>query len=337
MKIKLLLVLFVIINLAVLYILINNDADTKKNQLVLAYFPNVSHILPIIGTSINIFSNHMNDIEIKTKLFESGPQVIESLFSKSIDVAYVGPGPSINGFIKSDKYGIKIISNAASGGISFISHPESNISSISDLAEKRIAVQQIGNTQDISLRTYLHENELKPVEKGGSVYILNISNSDIYTLFSKNEIDAAWVSEPWATILIQDLHGVRLLQEHDLWPEKKFSSVLLIARADYSYNNESSIQNLINSNMETINWINAHPNKTKLIFDEFLYDFMGHSLTSEIISTSLSNILISMDDLNSSIYVFAERAYELGYLGRQKYDLTGIFYWDLGIASVMIR
>ena len=140
MKIKLLFVLFMIINLVVVSVLINNNIDTQ-NQLILAYFPNVGHILPIVGTETNIFSNNMNNLEIQEKLFESGPQVIESLFSKSVDVAYVGPGPSINGFIKSDKHGIKIISNAASGGISFVSHPESNITSISDLSGKRIAAQ----------------------------------------------------------------------------------------------------------------------------------------------------------------------------------------------------
>ena len=41
------------------------------------------------------------EIKIETKLFDSGPQVIESIFANSIDVAYVGPGPVINGFLKS--------------------------------------------------------------------------------------------------------------------------------------------------------------------------------------------------------------------------------------------
>jgi NitT/TauT family transport system substrate-binding protein len=87
--------------------------------------------------------------------------------------------------------------------------------------------------------------------------------------------------------------------------------------------------------METINWINTNPNKIEMIFDEFLYDFMGHSLDEEIINVSLSNILISTDPMNSSIYTFAEHAYELGYLGRQKYDLTGIFYLALDTARMM--
>ena len=32
-----------------------------------------------------------DQIKIEIKLFDSGPQVIESIFARSIDVAYVGP------------------------------------------------------------------------------------------------------------------------------------------------------------------------------------------------------------------------------------------------------
>ena len=42
-------------------------------------------------------------------MFDSGPQVIESIFANSIDIAYVGPGPAINGFLKSEKQDVKIL------------------------------------------------------------------------------------------------------------------------------------------------------------------------------------------------------------------------------------
>ena len=51
---------------------------------------------------------------------------------------------------------------------------------------------------------------------------LNISNPDIYTLFAKGDIAGAWVPEPWATMLVQDLDGVRLFNEEKLWPNEQF-------------------------------------------------------------------------------------------------------------------
>jgi len=250
-------------------------------------------------------------------------QVIESLFANSMDIGYVGPGPAINGFIKSNKE-VKILAGAASGGASFIIHPNSDLKSVEDFPGKRIAAPQIGNSQDVSLRNYLFENGLKPVEKGGSVYVLNISNPDIYTLFVKGEIDAAWVPEPWATILVQELGGVRLFFEEDLWPEKKFASVLLIGRTDYLEKNPQIIQKWLESHTETVNWINENPEKTEIIFNQFMKKTLGQSYPSNIIKEALSNLEITSDPIEDSIYIFAERADSLGYLGREGYELDGL-------------
>ena len=263
---------------------------------------------------------------IETKIFDNGPPVIESIFAGSIDIAYVGPGPAINGFLKSEKQDVKILAGAASGGASFVVHPDSKINSAEDFFGKRIAAPQIGNTQDVSLRHYLSENGLKPAEKGGSVVVLNIANPDIYTLFVKGEIDGAWVPEPWATILIQELNGKRLFFEEDLWPEKKFATVLLIGRTTYIEEHPKIIENWIASHDQTVLWINENPKESEIIFNQFMKKTFGQSLPEQIISESLTNLEITSDPLDESIYIFAERADSLGYLGRHGYDLEGIFY-----------
>ena len=191
-------------SLLIVGIIVNSDETTHENKIRVAYFPNINHAIPIIGMEKGIFQDQIgNNTVIESMLFDAGPQVIESIFAGSIDIAYVGPGPAINGFLKSENHNVKILSGAASGGTSFIVHPNSKINSVADFGGKRIAAPQIGNTQDISLRNYLSENGLKPAEKGGSVIVLNVPNPDIYTLFAKGDIDAAWVPEPTATILVQ--------------------------------------------------------------------------------------------------------------------------------------
>ena len=298
-----------------------------ENKIRVAYFPNIGHVVPIVGIETGIFSKGLgNDTKIETKLFDSGPQVIESIFAKSIDVAYVGPGPTINGFLKSEKLDVKILAGAASGGASLVIHPNSQINSVEDFPSKRIAAPQIGNTQDVSLRHYLLEHGLKPAEKGGSVVVFNIPNPDIYTLFVKGEIDAAWVPEPWATILVEELGGKRLFYEEELWPENQFASVLLIGRTDYIKENPQIIRKWIDSHDESVNWINSNSKESELIFNQFLEKTFGQSLPEKIVSESLSNLEITSDAINESIYIFAERADELGYLGRDGYDLEGIFY-----------
>ena len=317
----------VIVAIAIIITSFSNSDQINQDKIRVAFFPSIGHIIPIVGLEEKIFEKGIGEEkQIETKLFDSGPQVIESIFSGSIDIAYVGPGPIINGFLKSDGKDIKILSGAASGGASFIIQPNSGLESLENFDGKRIASPQISNSQDVSLRHYLESHGLKSVENGGTVFVLNISNPDIYTLFAKGDIDGAWVPEPWATILVQELDGIRLFNEEKLWPNEEFASVLLIARTEYLENNPETVQKWIESHEKTVTWINSNPNKSKSLFSNFLIDYMGKSLPTKIIDESFSNITITSDPIKNSIIIFAERADSLEYLGRSGYNLDGIFY-----------
>ena len=306
-----------------------SSVNYSENNIRVACFPSVVHAVPIIGMETQTFANNLNaDLDIQVKIFDSGPQVIESIFSNSVDIAYVGPGPVINGFLKSDGNDLKILAGAASGGASFVIQKNSGLDLIENYSGKRIAAPQISNTQDVSLRHYLAENGLITAEKGGDVFVLNIANPDIYTLFAKGDIDGAWVPEPWATMLVEELGGVRLFDENEFWPENQFSSVLLIGRSDYIEKNPEIIKKWINANEKTVQWINNHPDESKKLYNEFLNSYMGRTLPQNIVEKSFSNIIITSEPLENSVYTFAERADALGYLGRDGYTLDGIFYHE---------
>ena len=306
-----------------------SSVNYSENNIRVAFFPSVVHAVPIIGMETQTFANNLNaDLDIQVKIFDSGPQVIESIFSNSVDIAYVGPGPVINGFLKSDGNDLKILAGAASGGASFVIQKNSGLDLIENYSGKRIAAPQISNTQDVSLRHYLAENGLITAEKGGDVFVLNIANPDIYTLFAKGDIDGAWVPEPWATMLVEELDGVRLFDENEFWPENQFSSVLLIGRSDYIEKNPEIIKKWINANEKTAQWINNHPDESKKLYNEFLNSYMGRTLPQNIVEKSFSNIIITSETLENSVYTFAERADALGYLGRDGYSLDGLFYHE---------
>jgi len=303
--------------------------NVSENKIRVAFFPSIVHAVPIVGIENQTFANNLgDDMEIEIKVFDSGPQVIESIFSNSVDVAYVGPGPVINGFLKSDGNDLKILAGAANGGASFIIQKDSGLDSIENFSGKRVAAPQISNTQDVSLRHYLAENGLKSAEKGGDVFVLNISNPDIYTLFAKGDIDGAWVPEPWATMLVEELNGVRLFDENQFWPGNQFSSVLLIGRADYIEKNPDIVKKWINANKKTADWINQNPEDSKTLYNDFMKSHMGKTLPEKIVEESFSYIIITSEPLQNSVYIFAERADSLGYLGRDGYSLDGIFYHE---------
>ncbi|MDC0199887.1 ABC transporter substrate-binding protein [Candidatus Nitrosopelagicus sp.] len=318
-----------IIGIIALIGLTQASIDDSQNKIRVAFFPSILHAVPIVGMETQTFADNLDDdLDIEVKIFDSGPQVIESIFSNSVDIAYVGPGPVINGFLKSDGNDLQILAGAANGGASYVIQKNSGLELIENYSGKRVAAPQISNTQDVSLRHYLAENGLKPAEKGGDIFVLNIANPDIYTLFAKGDIDGAWVPEPWATMLVEELDGIRLFDENEFWPENQFSSVLLIGRSDYIEKNPEIIKKWINANKQTVQWINNHPDESKKLYNEFLKSYMGRTLPENIVEKSFSNIIITSEPLENSVHTFAERADTLGYLGRDGYTLDGIFYHE---------
>ena len=317
-----------VVLLSVLGVALSTSETTHDAKLRIAYFPNIGHAIPIVGMENGFFQDGLGDqIKIETRVFDSGPPAIESLFADSVDLAYVGPGPAINGFLNSENNNVQILAGAASGGSSFIVHPNSEITTGADFAGKKIAAPQIGNTQDVSLRNYLSENKLKTADKGGSVIVYNIPNPDIYTLFVKGDIDGAWVAEPWVTILETEVDGKRLFHEEELWPDNEFASVLLIGNVDYVENNKQVVQNFLSAHHETMLWINENPKDTRIAFNNFLDSHLGQSLSDDVVDIALSNLQITDDPKSDSVFSFAEKADTLGYLGRNGYDLSGIFYY----------
>jgi NitT/TauT family transport system substrate-binding protein len=299
--------------------------ETDQNQVRIVYFANISHAVPIIGIENGYFADHLGDTKIKTRIVDSGPEAVEALFANSADLAYVGPAPFVNGYVKSDANGIKLLSGAAYNGASFVIQSNSDISGPADLAGKKIAAPLIGNTQDVSLRNYLAKNGLKPAEKGGNVIIYNIANAEINTLFAKGEIDAAWVPEPTATMLVVNHKGKRLFQEQELWPEKRFPSVILIGRTSYIAEHPEVVQKWLSAQNIAIDWINQNPDKTESTYIKFFKEHTGKNLDKNLVHESFSNIVYDSKVDVESIKIFAQRAYSLGYLGRNGYNLDDIY------------
>lgn len=297
----------------------------SNDKLRIAYFANIGHLAPIVGLEQELFSKALSDVrDVDVYLFDSGPQAIESLFANSIDLAYVGPGPAINGYVKSDGK-LRILTGSASGGTSLIGIDES-IKNIADLDGEKVSSPQLGNTQDISLRHNLKENGLKGTRFGGTVTIHNVANPDTYTLFAKGDIDAAWVPEPWATILVRELNGTRVFREEMLWPDERFASVVLVGKSEYIEKNEDVVKRWIQVHKQVISWINENPLEAKEIFHSFMYKTYGKTIPDYIIDEAMNNLEITSELNKESIITFAQRADELGYLGRDGYDLEKIFW-----------
>jgi len=149
---------------------------------------------------------------------QCGTTAIESIFADAVDATFVGPSPTINGYIKSRGEKFVIVAAAASGGAGLVVRQDSGIRSEKDFGGKTIATPQLGNTQDIAARVWLADKGYRLLERGGNVSLIPLSNPDQLTMFKKKQIDGAWTVEPWLARLEVEGGGELLLERKSLWP-----------------------------------------------------------------------------------------------------------------------
>jgi NitT/TauT family transport system substrate-binding protein len=257
--------------------------------------------------------------------FTAGPSEIEALFANSVDIGYIGPGPAINGFLKSHGKALKIVAGASSGGAGLVVRADSGVTDIKSLAGKRVAVPQTGGTQDISLRHALQAAGLNSTDKGGTVNVLPVTPADTLTLFAKKELDAAWVTEPWISRLISEGHGSLKVDERDLWPGKKFATTVVIVRTEFLKDHPDIVARFLGAHVETVDWIAAHPEDTVKIVGAKIKQISGKSLPDDIIKSALSRTDFTYDPLRESVFTFADWSRNLGYQSDDKSALADLF------------
>ena len=94
-----------------------SPAGSGPVELRLGYFPNVTHATAIVGVEEGFFADALGeDVKLTTATFNAGPAAVEALFSDAVDAAYIGPNPTVNGFVQSSGDAVRVVSGAASGG-----------------------------------------------------------------------------------------------------------------------------------------------------------------------------------------------------------------------------
>lgn len=308
--------------------------DSGPTTLRLGYFANVTHAVPLVGLNNGIFEEELgSNVTVEDKTFNAGPDVITALFAGEIDASYIGPNPAVNGYIQSDGNDVRIVSGAASGGALLI--VQQDINSPSDLAGKKLATPQLGNTQDVALRAWLQTVGLKDNLNGGNVQVIPQTNADSLTSFSEGRIDGAWVPEPWATRLIQEGGGKVLIDEKELWPDGKFATTLLILRTGFLNDHPDVVQKLVSASVKTVQWIDDNPDEAKQLTNDQIAEITSKGLAAEVIDAAWENIEFTFDPVAESVRTSADHAYELGLL-QDEPVLTNLF--DLSILNrVLIK
>lgn len=310
------------------------------------YFPNLTHAQAMIGAARGDFAAALNayaatddaipdDIKIEFTVFNAGPSAVEALLANAIDLIYVGPNPSVNGFIRSKGQALQVVAGCCSGGAVMVVRPDSGITCAAILHGKHLATPQLGNTQDVALRHYLASNGLKTTEQGGSVRLTPIANPDILALFRRGEIDGAWVPEPWGARLIIEGGGEIFINETEQWPGGQFCTALVAVNRQFADRYPELVKVWLKTHVELTLWVRENPDAAKAIVNSEIARLTGNHLPQDVLDSAFERLTITYDPLPHTLEEMAQRAYSMGFLGDTEPNLTG--YCNLEILNEILR
>jgi NitT/TauT family transport system substrate-binding protein len=268
--------------------------------LRLGYFPNVTHAPAIVGVEEKIFEKALGkNVTLDLHTFNSGTEALQAIQAGALDASYIGPSPTITAWTKLNK-GVKIISGAASGGAYFVVAP--SINSAADLKGKVVASPQLGNTQDVALRTWLKSKGLSTdTSGGGDVQIRPQDNATTLNAFKTGELVGAWVPEPWATRLVNEGGGKILVDEADLWPKGQYVTTQLIVTTSFLKDHKDVVQKLVNGQVEANEFIKTNPFDAQTDVSNNIASVTGKAIPGDLVIASFKNIEFTDDPIASSL------------------------------------
>jgi NitT/TauT family transport system substrate-binding protein len=261
------------------------------SELRLGYFPNVTHAAALIGLDKGLFTKELGSTKLTPQSFNAGPDEVSALLGKSLDAAFIGSGPAINAFSKSNG-GNVLIAGATSGGAQLV--VANGIDKPSDLIGKTVATPQLGNTQDVSLKTWLAKNNLT-----GKVKVENLANANTLSQFQQGAIQGAWLPAPWDDQLILTAGAKVLVNESTLWPGGQFPTTVLVVRTQFLQQHPATVQALIKGELDAIGYAKSDKAGAEAAVNDELKQLTGKALPQNVIDSAFGEIQLTADPLAS--------------------------------------
>jgi NitT/TauT family transport system substrate-binding protein len=294
-------------------------AGGKAPEVRLGYFPNVTHAPAIIGVEQGLFTSELGSTTLTTQTFNAGGDAVNALLGGSLDATYIGSGPAINAFAKSDGQ-VRIIAGATEGGAQLVVKPE--ITDPQQLKGRTIATPQLGNTQDIALKVWLKKNGLTAGDGPDDVKIANLDNPRTLDAFRQGSVDGGWLPEPWSSRLVLDAGAKVLVDESTLWPNGRFPTTVLLVRSEFLQKYPETVRALLRAHLKAIDLEQRDPAQAKTIVNQGLQKLTGNALTGPVIDRAFENITLDPDPLASTFPQLAKDSVTAG-ITQQPTDLAG--------------
>lgn len=314
----------------------------EKTVLRVGHFPNVTHAQALVAHGLSRagrgwFEERLGpDVEVQWFVYNAGPTAMEAIFTKALDITYVGPNPAINAHLKSRGQEIRVVAGACSGGAALVVKEGGPIRTDADFKGRKLATPQLGNTQDVAARAWLKSKGHRVTLTGGDVLVVPTANPDQLALFQKGDIDAVWTVEPWVTRLVLEAGGKVYLNEADLWPATggRYVTTHLVSSVAFHQKKPDLLRKFLAAHVELTEWIKANPAEAKRLLNEEMKAETTRALPAATLDRAWANLELTWDPVSQSLRDSAEHAHAVGLL-REKPDLARLYY--LGLLNEVLR
>jgi NitT/TauT family transport system substrate-binding protein len=295
-----------------------------ETKIRVGHFPNITHAQGLVAHALSRqgkgwFEQRLGpETKIEWFVYNAGPSAMEAIFAKSIDLTYVGPGPALNAYTKSNGQEIRLIAGAANGGAGLVVQPDKNLKTPADFRGKKIATPQLGNTQDISCRAWLTDSGLKITQLGGDAQVIPTQNPDQLALFKAKKIDGVWTVEPWLTRLEQEASGKVLVEEKDA------ATTILVSRAKFLNEQRDLAKKFAQAHAELTDWITKNPEEAQRLIKAELLEETKSDMSSQLIAAAWKRIMFTADTPRAAVEKFVQNSVRAGFI-RTAPDLSKLF------------
>lgn len=289
------------------------DKDGKTNVRI-AYFPNITHTQALVMKNQGTLEEKWKDTcHVTWTPFNAGPAETEAIFAGEIDLGYIGPVPAVSANVKSNG-DVLILSNATNAGAVLLKRRDSGIESVNDLAGKKIAVPQLGNTQHLCLLHLLSENGLGTVDQGGDVTINASSNADILNLIDAGSVDAALVPEPWGTTIEQNGNAEVLLDYDQVFLEGNYPTAVVVASREFMETHPELVKEFLQEHANATLYINENADKAREIVNAEIEETTGKAIDTGVIRNAFARMSANTEINRDAIMKFVEISKNQGFI-----------------------
>lgn len=228
-------------------------------------------------------------------------------------MGFIGPVPAISAYVKSGGEFV-VVSGVANGGAMLVAGKDSGIASVSDLDGKKVAIPQLGNTQHLMLLNLLKKNDLSVTSSGGTVELVAAANADITNLIDQGQIDAAFVPEPWGSIITGNSDAVIVTEGAGMDSIDQEATTVIIINKEYMQKNQETIDAFLEEYYGATEYVMAGSEEMKELVNKCITDETGKEMEKEIVDAAFMNLCFTTEVPKESLNDYAAILYDQQYI-----------------------